>query len=35
MSVSSKFGANLVSLVGALLCGVVMLSAAVPIVPVA
>ena len=35
MSISSKFGANVVSLVGALLFGAVMLSAALPVVPVA
>lgn len=35
MSVSSKFGANVVSLFGALLFGAVMLGAALPVVPVA
>ena len=35
MSISTKFGANVVSFVGALLFGAVMLSAALPIVPVA
>ena len=35
MSVSRRFGANVVSLVGALLFGAAMLGAALPIVPVA
>lgn len=36
MSLSfNKFGANVVSLIGALLFGAVMLSAAVPVLPVA
>lgn len=35
MSVSSKFGANVASLVGALLFGAMMVSAAVPVLPVA
>ena len=35
MSVFSKFGANVVSLFGALLLGAAMLGAALPVVPVA
>ena len=35
MSITSKFGANVVSVIGALLVGAVMLSAAVPVLPVA